>query len=147
MKRLVTNERARVGAWVAEKVGRDHPWVHEAALGLEQDGELVGGIVLSDYVPHARASMHCAGKGKTWLNRTFLFACFDYAFNFLDLKVLINTAAADNEASLRFMKHIGFREISHIPQAWDGTKDLVLFELRRDECKWIKPGGKHENLH
>jgi len=143
MKRLITNDRARVGAWVAERVGRDTPFVHEAALGLEKDGELVAGIVIDGYVEHARGSMHCAGTGKYWLNREFLFACFDYAFNFLGLKALINPVSASNEASLRFTKHIGFTEIARIPQAWDGKEDLVLFQLHRNDCRWL---GVH-NVH
>lgn len=137
MKRLVTNERARVGAWVAERVGRDDPWTTAAALGLEKDGELVAGIVIDGYVPNARGSMHCAGTGKYWLNREFLRACFDYAFNFLNLKVLINPVSAMNDASLRFTRHIGFTELARIPLAWDGKEDLVLFQLHRDDCRWL----------
>lgn len=141
MKRLVTNDRTRVGRWVAERVGRGTPWVTDAALGLEKDGELVAGIVLDGYEDSVRASMHCAGTGKYWLNREFLFACFDYAFNYLNLKVLINYVAADNTDSLRFTKHIGFKEIARVPQAWDGVQDMVLFQLHRDDCRWI--GGRH----
>ena len=141
MKRLVTDDRKRVGAWVAERVGRDTPWVTEATLGLEQDGVLVAGIVLDMYEPDVRASMHCAGTGKTWLNREFLYACFDYAFNYLNLKVLINYVSSENVDSLKFTKHIGFKEIACVPQAWDGVNDMVLFQLHRDDCRWL--GGRH----
>jgi len=144
MKRLVANDRARVGAWVAEKVGRSEPWINAAALGLEKDGELVAGIVIDGYVPHARGSMHCAGTGKYWLNRDFLFACFDYAFNFLDIKVLLNPVSANNAASLRFTKHIGFTEVCSVPQAWDGTEDLVLFQLQRSDCRWLGDRNVHQ---
>ena len=137
MKRLVTDDRARVGAWVAEKVGRSTPWVKDGALGLEQDGELVAGIVLDSFVPGVRAAMHCAGTGKTWLNREFLFACFDYAFRCCDLKVLVNYVSAENADSLRFTKHIGFSEIARVKGGWDGAVDMVLFQLHRDNCRWL----------
>lgn len=136
MKRLVTNDRARVGKWVAEKVGREVPWTTDAALGLEKDGELVAGIVLDGFCPKARASMHCAGVGKYWLTREFLHACFDYAFRQLDLKVLINPVAEKNVASLRFTKHIGFKEIARIPDGC-GDDNLVLFQLHRNDCRWL----------
>lgn len=136
MKRLVTDDRARVGTWVAARVGRSTPWTDAAALGLEKDGKLVAGIVIDGYTPNARGSMHCAIE-KHGMNKAFLYACFDYAFKFLDLKVLLNPVSAENEASLRFTKHIGFRELARIPQAWDGTEDLVLFSMRRDECHWL----------
>jgi RimJ/RimL family protein N-acetyltransferase len=141
MRNLVLNDRERVGAWVAKRVGRVTPWKEDAALGLEKDGELIAGIVLDGYSEGVRASMHCAGTGKTWLNREFLFACFDYAFNHLNLKVLINYVSADNADSLRFTKHIGFTEIGRAPQGWDGVSDMVLFQLHRDDCRWL--GGRH----
>lgn len=136
MRHLVTNDRKRVGAWVAEKVGRSEAWTTAAALGLEKDGELVAGIVLDGYTPKARASMHCAIE-KKGMNKEFLYACFDYAFRFLDIKVLLNPVSAKNEASLRFTKHIGFKEVGRFPQAWDGEEDLVLFSMQRDECRWL----------
>lgn len=141
MKKIVTDQREVVGAWVAERVGRSTPWVTEPALGLEKDGVLVAGIVLDSLSSGARGSMHCAGEGKYWLNREFLFACFDYAFNQLNLKVLINPVGANNEASLRFTKHIGFEEIARVPKAWDGEEALVLFALAKDNCRWLNLGG------
>lgn len=140
MKKLIADDRARVGAWVAEKVGRATPWVSEPALGLEKDGELVAGIVIDSIASGARGSMHCAGVGKYWLNREFLFACFDYAFNQLDLKVLLNPVGAGNSASIRFTSHIGFEEVSRIPKAWDGKEELVLFSLAKEDCRWLSLG-------
>lgn len=137
MKTLVLNDRARVGTWVAQRVGRSTPWTDEGAIGLEQDGELVAGIVLAECVPGVRASMHCAGDGKTWLNRAFLFAVFDYAFNMMRVRVLINKVSCNNEASLRFTKHIGFTEIARIPEAWDGKNEMVLFTMHRAQCRWL----------
>ena len=137
MKRLVTNDRARVGQWVSERVGRLTPWISEAALGLECDGELVAGIVIDGYVKNARGSMHCAIANKYGMNREFIFACFDYAFRVLDLKVLLNPVAESNAASLRFTQHMGFKEIARIPQAWDGEEALILFQLHRDDCRWL----------
>ncbi len=136
MRRLVS-DRKRVGAWVAERVGRSLPWTDDAVLGLEREGELIAGIVIDGYVPGARASMHCAAEGKHWLDRTFLHACFDYAFNQLGLQALVNPVAASNTASLRFTRHIGFKEIARVPRAWDGQDDLVLFAMSRDDCRWI----------
>ena len=144
MKKLVIDDRVRVGTWVAQRVGRSVPWTEEGAIGLEQDGELIAGIVITDYSPGVRASMHCAGVGKRWLNRAFLFAAFDYAFNTLGVKVLVNRVAGDNIASLRFTEHIGFTRLGVIPEAWDGTRDLVLFTMHRTQCRWLERlGGRN----
>lgn len=137
MKTLITNDRARVGAWVAERVGRETPWTREGAIGLENNGELVAGVVIDGYVPDARASMHCAIE-RHGMNKMFLYACFDYAFRHLNLKVLLNPVSESNEASMRFTKHIGFTEIARIPQAWNGEENLVLFQMQRKDCRWLK---------
>jgi RimJ/RimL family protein N-acetyltransferase len=84
------------------------------------------------------ASLHCAGDGRHWLNRVFIYAVFDWCFNQLGLKVLINTVASGNEDSLRFTKHIGFTEFARFPGAWDGEQDLVLFSMRREDCHWLE---------
>ena len=136
MKRLVVGQKDRVGEWVASRVGQNAPWGAFEAIGLEQDGELIAGIVLSGYVKDARASMHCAGEGKRWLNREFLFACFDYAFRQMGCKVLVNPVNADNADSIRFTKHIGFTEVCRIPDG-AGDCDLVIFIMPRADCRWL----------
>lgn len=140
MRSLVANNRARVSAWVSETIGC-LPWPDgTAALGLEEDGELVAGVVLDGYMEKGCGSLHCAGVGKQWLSRRFLLAVFDWCFNQLELKVLINKVSGANAASLRFTEHIGFSQLARFPKAWDGENDLVLFELRRENCRWIKGG-------
>ena len=80
--------------------------------------------------------MHCAGEGRRWLNREFLFACFDYVFRQLDCKVIVNPVDADNEASMRFTEHIGFTEVCRIPEG-SGDCDLVIFAMPRKTCRWL----------
>lgn len=142
--RLILNDRERVGRWVAERVGRSTPWTTSGAIGLEKDGILVAGIVIDGYVENARGSMHCAIDNKS-MNEAFLMACFDYAFNFLNLKVLLNPVSASNAASVRFTEKIGFTEITRVPLAWDGKETLILYQLRREECRWLK--GDRNDIH
>lgn len=137
MKTLITDEHARVSRWVNQRLGIDGDWQSTCStLGLEQDGELIAGAVIDGYVPDTRCTLHCAAIGKTWLNRRALFAIFDYVFNQLKVKVVLDTVSSSNEASLRFTKHLGFTEVCRIANAApDG--DLVIFTLRREDCRWL----------
>jgi RimJ/RimL family protein N-acetyltransferase len=135
-KSVVVGQKERVGAWVAERVKRTAPWAGYEAIGLEQDGELIAGVVFDSYVKGARCSMHCAGTGRTWLNREFLFVCFDYAFRVMGCKVIINPVDADNTDSTRFTQHIGFEEVARIPDG-GGDCDLVVFAMPRKTCRWL----------
>ena len=136
VKRLVINQSDSVSAWVAPRVGRSVAWKGATAIGLEQDGALIAGVVYDGYLAGARISMHCAGDGKRWLNREFLFACFDYPFRQLGVNVIINTVNADNADSIRFTRHIGFEEVARIPGG-SGDCDLVIFALQRAKCRFI----------
>ncbi len=136
MKRIIVNQKEQVGKWVAERVNRTAPWGAFEAIGLEQDGRLIAGVVFDSYTRNARCSMHCAGEGRRWLNKEFLFACFDYAFRQLGCRVVINPVNSDNADSMRFTEHIGFKEVCRIPEG-AGDCDLVIFAMPRRTCRWL----------
>ena len=53
-------------------------------------------------------------------------------------KTLINaTVLGDNAKSLRLVKHLGFRETHRVRDGWDRGIDIVLFEMRRQDCRWV----------
>ena len=133
MKRIITNQNARVGDWVASQMGRSSSWGTFQAIGLEQNGDLVGGVVIDGYRKDTRCSIHCAGVGKKWLNREFLFVVFDYVFRQLNCKAVVNPVDSSNHDSARFTKHLGFVESVYIPEA-----EMLIFTMPRDKCRWLK---------
>src|SRR3546814_2405462 len=88
-KVIVVGQKERVAAWVSSRLRRNCDWVNYEAIGLEQDGELVAGVIFDGYVAGARCCMHVAGEGKRWLNREFLWLCFHYAFDQMGCKVVV----------------------------------------------------------
>jgi RimJ/RimL family protein N-acetyltransferase len=131
---IVTDQNERVGEWVASRIPNSQ-WHQYQAIGLEKNGELVAGVVIEAYVENARCSIHCAGDGKRWLNREFLFVVFDYVFRQLNCQVVINTVDSDNEDSARFTAHLGFKQACTIPNG-SGNSDLLIFTMDKDSCKW-----------
>lgn len=139
MKNVVIGQKERVGAWVAEKVGRRaNSWGEFEAIGLsDDDGRLIAGMVVEGYVKDARCLVHLAGEGKRWLNREYLGICCRYMFDQLRCKVVIGLVDADNEAALRFDKHFGFSEVGRVPYG-GGDCDLVILAMTRDQCRWLE---------
>lgn len=135
---IVCGQKERVGAWVAARIGNAAPWHDYEAIGLEQAGQLVGGVVIDNYIPGARCSVHCAGAGRRWLNREFLAVVFDYVFRQLGCQAIVNVVAGCNADSLRFTAHIGFREVHRIRGGGRAGSDGVIFEMQKTDCKWIK---------
>lgn len=136
MKSIVADQKERVGAWVAKRIGRNAPWGAYEAIGLECDGELIAGMVVESYVKKARCCVHLAGDGKRWLNREYLNFCCRYMFDQLGCNVVIGLVNADNEAALTFDKHFGFKECTRIADG-AGDCDLVVLTLRREDCRWL----------
>lgn len=135
MKSLVIGQKERVG----EFLKKHEAWLGASqyeAIGLEENGELIAGVVYDSYEENARIASYCAGVGKRWLTREFLWAMFDYPFNQLNVNVIINTVSTDNKESMRFTEHLGFKEVARIEGgASDG--DLIIYVLYKKDCKWI----------
>jgi hypothetical protein len=136
-KHIIIDDKERVSAWVAERIPNCSPWdsVYEA-IGLEQGGELIAGVVYDGYVEGARVNMHVAGVGKRWLNREFLSVCFRYPFVQLGVNVVIGLVESTNEAALKFDKHLGFTEACRIA---GGAKncDLIVLTMQRKTCRFL----------
>lgn len=140
MRTIITGQKERIGDWVAEKIGCGREWRDYEAIGVESDGELTGGVVFDDYVANSRCSMHCAGTGN-WVGREFLFALFDYAFRQLSCKVVVALVNSENIASAKFVSHLGFEEKCRL-EGGSPEGDLIVFTMRKEECRWLERKSK-----
>jgi RimJ/RimL family protein N-acetyltransferase len=134
---VIVSDKERIAEYVSRKIDHYY-WGNFTALGIEKDGQIVAGVLFNDYKKNVKCSIHCAGEGKRWLNRTFLRMVFEYAFNQLGCRVIINYVCSTNKDSLRFTEHIGFKQ--HGSPIKDATEngDLVLFTYYKQDCKWIQ---------
>lgn len=126
-----------IGSWVAERIGNTTGWNAFRAIGLAEGGNLLVGIVYTDFL-HPTISMHVAAvPGRRWMNRDILRIAFEYPFKACDCARVTGWVAADNEDALRFDKHLGFREEGRMRKALPGGRDLLLLGMLKEECRWI----------
>lgn len=52
--------------------------------------------------------------------------------------VALASVLGTNERSLNLVRHLGFREKTRIHDGWMKGVDLVLFEMRRETCRWAR---------
>lgn len=141
MRKIVTEDQERIGAWVAEQTGRSEPWGKFGAIGVEDEaGELIAGAIYTDVVPGARCVMHGAGVGKNWMSKRFLWMCFAYPYYQLGVKVIVNLVTSGNKESLKFTQHFGFTRKCTIEDG-AGDQDLIIFTQHVNDCKWL--GVRH----
>lgn len=138
--RLIVDDKERVGDWVADRVDQLSHWGGFEAIGLEDaSGELVAGFVLNN-MTETNAHVHIAGIGKRWLTKTFLRACFEYAFHQCGLKRLTGLVSEHNSDALRFDQHLGFEHEATIPWGNAGGA-VIMLVMWKEKCRWIQQRG------
>jgi hypothetical protein len=122
------------GSWV---VGRGH------TVGLFDDvkKEPVAGCFYEGW-NGASILLHCAGEGKTWLNREFLWYVFHYPFEELKVKKILSPVESTNTECRKFIEHIGFSLEATLEDA-SPKGNLLIYSMKREDCKWLSLKGKY----
>jgi RimJ/RimL family protein N-acetyltransferase len=136
MKTVVYGQDKQVCEWVASRVGETE-FISARALGLEQDGKLIAGVVYENYTGK-NITMHVAAvPGKRWLNKDFLYRSFAYPFLQLNCNRVTGLVKADNLEAQKFDEHLGFKREGLLRQACEDGTDLILYGMLKTECRWI----------
>jgi len=111
----------------------------------DQD-RLLGGVIYTNYLL-ASIQVHVASFTPRWLNREFLWFAFSYPFDQLKVKTLYGQVHSENKEGLEFNRKLGFKEVVRLDDFYP-TGQLVLFTMKRDECRWLTPPkGIAEGAH
>ncbi len=137
MADLIFDQKARVGEWVARQVGQSASWGDFYAMGLEQDGEIVAGIVFNGFNKH-NATAHIAVSKPSRMFLELLEHAAGYAFNQCGLKRLTGLVEMSNTKAMALDRHIGWEEEFVMRSAAADGGDLQVFVLWPDKCRWLK---------
>ena len=97
-------------------------------------------MVAFDAWTHNSAQVHVAIEAPG-VCRRLLTEAFRYAFGAVG--VLVAVIRAGNAKSVRLAKHLGFTERHRIRDGWKEGEDLIVLEMRREECRWLKKEAPH----
>ena len=131
---MVTDNQEHLKAWITGVLGMQFS-PYATFIGQEIDGE-VKAVVAFDNILDKSCMMHTAAIVPNWISKDLLWACFDYPFNILKVKVILASVASTNEEALKLDRHLGFIDKAYIEDAHiDG--DLVILAMRRENCRWL----------
>ena len=99
---------------------------------------VVAASVFDNWTPNS-CRVHLAIENPFVLRHGFLEECCDFVFEYADREVALAGIPATNDDSIRFAKHVGFREIFRVRNGYQKDVDLVFLELRKHECRWLTP--------
>ena len=134
MRRVVTDNQEHLRGWITGVLGTQFS-PYATFIGQEIDGA-VKAVVAFDNILDKSCEMHTAAIVPNWISKDLLWACFDYPFNILKVKVILATVASTNTEALKLDRHLGFVDKAYIEDAHiDG--DLVILAMRREDCRWL----------
>ena len=134
MRKVVTDNQPHLRGWITGVLGMQFS-PYATFIGQEIDGE-VKAVVAFDNILDKSCQMHTAAIVPNWISKDLLWACFDYPFNKLGVKVILASVASTNEEALKLDRHLGFVDKAYIEDAhMDG--DLVILAMRRENCRWL----------
>jgi len=137
MKTVIYGQDARVIEWVSARVDTVG-FTGAVGIGLEQDGELIAGVVFDMYTK-AGISMHVAAlPTRRWMTRDYLYRCFAYPFLQLQCRRITGLVRVDNLEAQRFDEHLGFKREGLLREACEDGTDMIVYGMIREECRWLE---------
>lgn len=107
------------------------------AIGWDEDGVLIGGVVYHDWNPESGIiELSAASVSKRWLTRKSLQLMFAYPFDQLGCQMVVLRTAADNKQQngrgiIRIAKAYGFEQVV-VPRLFGRHTDGVLHLLTEE---------------
>jgi hypothetical protein len=101
---------------------------------MRPDGTIAAAVGYNAWT-HSSCWMHVAFDGPHGLTRRLWEAAFRYPFVECGMEAVYGLTPKNLDDALAMNERLGFRRIVE-------TIDCVMFEMRHDECRWLK-GVRH----
>jgi hypothetical protein len=112
----------------------------KAIVAHDSSGAIRGMVGYDCWTPNS-VQMHVAlASGAA--ARSLLGPAFQYPFEQLAVGVVLGVVPANNAPSLNFARKVGMRETHRIADGWAPGVDLLHFEMRREECRFLSSKAK-----
>ena len=109
------------------------------AVMLEDEVGGVGAMAIYDRWTKSAVEMHAySASPKYVFQKEFCKAMFEYPFIQQNKMLAFAVTPCDNTASLALARFLGFREVYRIRDGWDSGTDMVIQEMRRENCRFLE---------
>ena len=121
--------------WIAKRAGLV---IGDSFRAIEvMDGERILGMVGFDGWTPNSCSLHIAVESPIAL-RKLAYRGFYTVFVGLKRGVALASVLSTNLRSQRMVQGLGFREVARLRDAWMPGVDMLIYEMRREECRWLE---------
>lgn len=105
----------------------------------EESGSILAMVGYDGWMPNC-CQMHVA-VDRPFAAKRFLRAAFGIPFIETGRDLVVGWVLGTNQKAIDLDRRLGFRETYRVHDGWMRGVDLVLFEMRKNECRWL---GKAE---
>jgi hypothetical protein len=86
--------------------------------------------------------MHMVNLKGGYTPKGLLFGAFDYPFNYCGLEKVFGVVNSLNTKAMEYDQKLGFKEAVRFPKMHANGGDMVIFEMDKADCKWVKERKK-----
>lgn len=121
--------------WIRQRTGCGLTPAAKGIKAVDASGRIRGLVAYDGWTPNSMQAHMAVDSPIVW--RSLLVPSFSYPFEECGKGLLLGIIAADNPRSLAMVVALGFRETYRVRDGWSAGVDTVLFEMRREECRWV----------
>lgn len=121
--------------WIAERTGVVPTANARALKAVDAAGRIRGMVLYENWTPNSVQAHMAVDTPIAW--RTLVGPAFAYPFDECGRGLLLAIVSADNPRSLSLVRRFGFTEQHRVRDGWAAGVDLILFEMRRADCRWL----------
>lgn len=123
-------------AWIEERTGCVLTRNARAIEARDAAGRIRGVVAYDGWTENAVQAHMAVDAAVVW--RSLLPAVFEYPFVEAGKGLLLGVIPEGNKRSWGMARRLGFREAYRVKDGWATGEDLIVHEMRRDECRWLK---------
>lgn len=98
---------------------------------------IVGACVMDNWTANS-VQCHFMLTSPLVLKHGFLECCFHAMFKHANVTRVYGLVPSNNEKAIKLNTHMGFVEKTRLEDAYDEGVDFILYELKRENCRFIE---------
>ena len=102
---------------------------------VDDKGRIRGVLAFDNWTVNAVQVHQAVDAPIIW--RHLIGPAIDYAYRQCGKGLLVGVTPGSNKRACDMAKRMGMREAHRIRDGWAVGEDMVVFEMRREECRWL----------
>jgi L-amino acid N-acyltransferase YncA len=127
--------------WLLSRTGGCATHCFRALEAVDAKGQIKGMVGYDCWTPNS--VQISVALDSPVVARSLLRRAFQYPFVECNRQMLWAVISSRNSEALKLDAHLGFVETHRIREGHSPGIDLVLMEMRRADCRWLRPEEKH----